>query len=200
MELKLQLKNETETKAVAEILASHLPPVFRFGLSGPLGAGKTSFVRSFLKNLSPDLRVQSPSFVLEQVYHFPGQTIAAVSHWDLYRLREGDFPEELAEALQLPQLVFVEWPERSKQVMALLDLHGTLGYPERGSDPEQNYEEKRTFLLRAGQGAFAGQGVFAGQGISHAGDTARSDSGAEGRGSLQDLLGKLSVSLKRYML
>ena len=128
-ELRLRVESESETAEIAGIFCGLLPTVCRVGLSGELGAGKTSFVRAFLRTLEPNIRVQSPSYVLEQIYRFPNSRIPLVSHWDLYRLNEEDFPDDLREAFALPQVTFVEWPERSKKVMDLLDIHISLGYP-----------------------------------------------------------------------
>ena len=82
------------------------------GLSGPLGAGKTTLVQGVVAALSPDrdLYVTSPTYAIVHTY----ETTPPVSHLDLYRL---DSLEEL-EAIGYrdlyygPGAAFVEWIER----------------------------------------------------------------------------------------
>ncbi len=80
-------------------------------LSGPLGVGKTTFVRHVLRWLGYHGRVKSPTFNYMFEYSVPG---GLVLHVDLYRLGFVDdtilLPVE--EALQSGALVFVEWPEK----------------------------------------------------------------------------------------
>ena len=80
-------------------------------LSGPLGVGKTTFVRHVLRWLGYPGRVKSPTFNYMFEYSVPD---GLVLHVDLYRLGFVDdtilLPVE--EALQAGALVFVEWPEK----------------------------------------------------------------------------------------
>lgn len=87
-------------------------------LHGPLGAGKTTFVRGFVEALpgSEAAEVSSPSFTLCNSY----PTRPAVLHCDLYRSEDltpdgtlANLPEEVDEALEAGEgIVLVEWAER----------------------------------------------------------------------------------------
>lgn len=82
-------------------------------LSGPLGAGKTLFVKGIAQSLSiPEDDVTSPSFTL--VNHYMGRL--TLYHIDLYRLNEG---AAAAHAVDLDELlmderavIIIEWAER----------------------------------------------------------------------------------------
>lgn len=87
-------------------------------LEGPLGAGKTVFVKGFAAGLGidPD-RVASPSFVLVHEYPVPGGR--SLAHVDLYRV---GCVHELEEAgfldLQEPgALLAVEWGDRFPEAL-----------------------------------------------------------------------------------
>lgn len=105
------------------------------GLYGDLGAGKTSFVRAVVQELSQRAgagmpRVTSPTYVLHQSYP---ALVPPVDHFDLYRfdsasdssLLEMGYFEILENCRQRKGFLFVEWPERA-QPLSLLQLDETL--------------------------------------------------------------------------
>ncbi len=83
-------------------------------LSGPLGAGKTRFVKGLAAGLGvPRERVQSPTFVLAQELPLPDGR--ALVHVDCYRIASEAELEGagLLDWLAPGALVVVEWPERA---------------------------------------------------------------------------------------
>ncbi len=101
--------SEPETAGIADELARRLRPGSVVLLYGPLGAGKTAFVRGFVRGrgVASD-EVTSPTFPLIQEY---GDGL--VYHVDLYRLA----PEEvddlgLEELSERGGLVCIEWADR----------------------------------------------------------------------------------------
>lgn len=79
-------------------------------LYGPLGAGKTEFVRGVARALGVRDPVRSPSFTLANVYQAGS---GRVHHLDLYRLDEVAAEDVLAleEYVDPEALTLVEWPE-----------------------------------------------------------------------------------------
>ncbi len=75
---------------LAQRLALILKPGDVIALSGPLGAGKTTFARLLLTRLGGEGEVPSPSFALVQAYETPR---FIVQHCDFYRLQPGDLGE-----------------------------------------------------------------------------------------------------------
>ncbi len=99
-------------------------------LEGPLGAGKTSLARGFVRAWEPAAEVTSPTFVLREDHDAGGQLFV---HVDLYRLR---FPAEV-EDLALRELpaganLLVEWPEHGRGRLPAPDLVFIL-VPEEGA-------------------------------------------------------------------
>ena len=82
-------------------------------LSGPLGAGKTRFVKGLASGLgvAPE-RVQSPTFVVAQ--EFPLARGRTLVHVDCYRIgNEAELESAgLLDWLAPNALVVVEWPDR----------------------------------------------------------------------------------------
>jgi tRNA threonylcarbamoyladenosine biosynthesis protein TsaE len=113
----VELPSRRATRQLGAALAAALAPSQLVILSGPLGAGKTFFVRGVLRKLGVPEReaVTSPTFSLVHEY----ETSPRVLHADLYRLkdaRELD-PLGLAEARASGAALLVEWGEPYAKVL-----------------------------------------------------------------------------------
>ncbi len=97
---------EADLPALAEEMLSLWQAGDTILLSGDLGAGKTTFVRSVLRALGWEDPVRSPTFTLLQTY----ATTPPVLHADLYRLTSAS-GVGLEEYLE-DHLCFIEWPDR----------------------------------------------------------------------------------------
>jgi tRNA threonylcarbamoyl adenosine modification protein YjeE len=97
-----------------DLLASRLALFLKVGdviaLSGPLGAGKTTFTRLLLTRLGGENEVPSPTFALMQRYETPRLTI---THCDFYRLEPSELDELGLDDALGEGAVIVEWPERA---------------------------------------------------------------------------------------
>jgi tRNA threonylcarbamoyladenosine biosynthesis protein TsaE len=114
--------DEAACEAFAARLAAHaLLRQACIELEGPLGAGKTTFVRHLLRALGVTGRIKSPSYTIVEPYEPPG---LPAWHFDFYRF--GD-PRELEEAglrelFATPGLKLVEWPQRARDWLPVPDL------------------------------------------------------------------------------
>ncbi len=113
-----------------------------FALTGPLGAGKTTFVQGFFKGLGLRRAPSSPTFILMRRTRLPrlasGKGVSTrppfknVYHVDAYRVRGPKefvalgFEKVLAEP---GNIVLVEWPERIRSILPRrrLNLHFSHG-------------------------------------------------------------------------
>ena len=122
-------ETQDQTEAHAAAVARVLDTPCVFALCGPLGAGKTTWVRAFLRALGHAGVVPSPTYTLVEPYETGGMK---VWHVDLYRLQD---PLEL-EALGVRELLdgsavmLVEWPERWPEINARSDVRLHLRHGE----------------------------------------------------------------------
>jgi tRNA threonylcarbamoyladenosine biosynthesis protein TsaE len=102
--------SEDETAALGARLASHLGLGDVIGVSGELGAGKTTFIRGACRSLGVEEPVSSPTFTIGHRYKAP----IPVAHLDLYRLQGiSDAEWGDLEPYFDGTIAFVEWPEHA---------------------------------------------------------------------------------------
>lgn len=114
--------SEKQLIEFAKTLSGFLQPGMVIELKGPLGAGKTTFVRGVLRGLGYKGTVKSPTFTLVEEYRLRAFT---VYHVDLYRLSS---PEEVAfiglsDYFHKKSVVFIEWPEKGTGFLPKGDVH-----------------------------------------------------------------------------
>ena len=101
--------SEAETIEIGRTFAQELRAGDVVLLSGPLGAGKTAFVRGLAEGLGCNLdAVSSPTFTIVQEYAGP----VPVQHVDLYRLSPDEVDDLGLEDLLEGAVMAVEWPDR----------------------------------------------------------------------------------------
>lgn len=104
--------SETRVAEAARIFANNVHRPAVLGLEGDLGAGKTTFARSWIRAVSGETDIPSPTFSLVQEYALPRRDFL-LYHADLYRISDGveleetGFPEMLEGGLCL-----IEWASR----------------------------------------------------------------------------------------
>jgi len=115
---------ESALSILASELASQLAGDETIYLTGPLGAGKTTFTRSLVEQLAPSAAVSSPTFQLVNEYFTDNGR--RIIHADLYRLTDPDdvITLGLDEYINDPAtLTLIEWPEIGAPHLPKPDLH-----------------------------------------------------------------------------
>jgi tRNA threonylcarbamoyladenosine biosynthesis protein TsaE len=106
--------SDQETRQFAHDFAKKLKGGEKICLVGPLGAGKTTFVRGFVEAFSyPSAEVQSPTFTLVREYG----SSPTIYHVDLYRFNNEEeiFEAGIYELLGSDELVILEWADNLKR-------------------------------------------------------------------------------------
>lgn len=135
----------TEATRAASLALSHVIEASGLTLSliGPLGAGKTAFVKGMAEGLGIDpARVSSPTFVIANQYEGPdGRRLA---HVDLYRLETASELDDVGflDMLEPGGIVAVEWGDRLPEALPRDRL-------ELRVERETGVEESRSFSASA---------------------------------------------------
>ncbi|NNE38991.1 MAG: tRNA (adenosine(37)-N6)-threonylcarbamoyltransferase complex ATPase subunit type 1 TsaE [Gammaproteobacteria bacterium] len=113
------------------LMANNVMPGMQVHLSGPLGAGKTTLARGFLRGFDYPGKVKSPTFTLVEPYEFGSLSIY---HFDLYRI---DSPLELdaigfREYPGSESICLIEWPEKAESYLEDPDLYIKIELVENG--------------------------------------------------------------------
>jgi tRNA threonylcarbamoyladenosine biosynthesis protein TsaE len=129
-------RNAEETREIgarlaAAIVAADCNDPLVVGLTGDLGAGKTTLVGGLLAALGHAGVVRSPTYTLVEPYRLAGRDVV---HCDLYRLRDPGELEDLGlrDLLNSRSVLLVEWPERGGDRLGTPDLSLELGYLDDG--------------------------------------------------------------------
>lgn len=121
-----QSDNADQTKQLARRLSQqfieHGPTsqALVLALTGGLGSGKTTFVKSFARELGVREKVLSPTFVILKKFEIPETEFETLYHIDCYRIEE---PQQLSElnfreiVEDQSNLVVIEWADRVESIL-----------------------------------------------------------------------------------
>jgi tRNA threonylcarbamoyladenosine biosynthesis protein TsaE len=114
----LLLNEKNETLSALELLRLTEPRrVFAF--DGPMGAGKTTFIKKLVAEMGTMDIVNSPTFAIVNVYDVEQPYKGEVYHFDCYRMKDireaMDFGAE--EYLYSGNYCFIEWPEKIEALL-----------------------------------------------------------------------------------
>lgn len=120
--MKKIIKSKDEMRAFAAGIARGLKAGDILGLTGELGAGKTTFVQGLGKALGIKQPITSPTFLLFKLYDIRKKDIPFVHliHVDAYRVESA---QELLDAgiveymNQVGAVTVVEWADKVKKIL-----------------------------------------------------------------------------------
>lgn len=119
MNRTITIASEADLERAAGEFVSLMGDETVYAFNGPMGAGKTTFIRALVRALGVnDDEASSPSFSIINEYR-SDTTAELIYHFDLYRL------ESVEEALEIGvedyfdsgALCLLEWPERIEALL-----------------------------------------------------------------------------------
>ncbi len=114
---RVDVVDESETRALAQDIATILKKDDMVALSGDLGAGKTTLARALLRALLKDETIDAPSPTFTLLQTYDGDDLRVV-HADFYRLEgAADLAALGWEEATEGAIVFVEWAERVREAL-----------------------------------------------------------------------------------
>lgn len=126
-------KSPDEMVEFGKVIGRHLFEGAIIGLTGPLGAGKTTLARGIAAGLGLDegYIVSSPTYTIMQNY--PCGTLE-MCHLDLYRIEGIDGLDSTGyrDATGEGRVLIVEWPEKEPSVLSSDHLVIDIGYIDEG--------------------------------------------------------------------
>lgn len=105
-----------DVPGLAQELAQKLKPGLVIALNGDLGAGKTTFTQALAKAAGITETVNSPTFVIMNVYTGP----IKFYHFDLYRLNSIEDLENIGGEELIPSsdgVTLLEWAEKIPEIL-----------------------------------------------------------------------------------
>ena len=107
MEIVYLSKNLSDTEKLAKVISKNIFAGAVLSLDGDLGAGKTTFTKSFAEGLNIKEKVSSPTFNILKCY-FEGNL--PLYHIDAYRLEDGmNMDIGLEEVIEGDGVCIIEW-------------------------------------------------------------------------------------------
>jgi tRNA threonylcarbamoyladenosine biosynthesis protein TsaE len=126
-----QIQTEETMLQLAEKLAQVVDGGAIIFLHGPLGAGKTTFARGFLRGFGYSGKVKSPTFTLVEPYDVNGRSLF---HFDFYRLDNADALLEIGinEYFTPTSICLIEWAEKGFPLLPQPDLDCDIAFSAEG--------------------------------------------------------------------
>ena len=120
--MKIEIKSIEEIQSGARTFVEHIGEHRVFAFYGPMGAGKTTFIRAVCEQLGVREPVTSPTFAIVNEYEVSDDKQASLQkifHFDFYRLRrlQEAYDIGLEDYLYSGHLCFIEWPELIEELL-----------------------------------------------------------------------------------
>ena len=107
----IQISNLDSIREAAKTFIAAMDDRTVFAFHGPMGAGKTTFIKAICEELGVEDVINSPTFAIINEYRSE-TTGELIYHFDLYRINKLSEAEEIGteDYFYSGALCFIEWP------------------------------------------------------------------------------------------
>jgi len=146
---KVLVANATQMRNLGKLVAGQLIDGDVVVLTGPLGAGKTTFSQGVGIGLGIEDLITSPTFVVART-HTAGSGALGLMHVDAYRLNSADDLIDLDIDSADPHVTLIEWGESFVEKVTDSWLAITIDRSNIGAADEPEAGERRVTLVARG--------------------------------------------------
>jgi tRNA threonylcarbamoyladenosine biosynthesis protein TsaE len=104
-----------------------------FAFYGPMGVGKTTFIKALCEEMGVKDVVNSPTFAIINEYGLEGKP--SIYHFDFYRINKSEeaFDFGYEDYFYSGNICFIEWPEKIESLLPPDCVKVTIGEEANGS-------------------------------------------------------------------
>ena len=130
----IQISNLDSIREAAKTFIAAMDDRTVFAFHGPMGAGKTTFIKAICEELGVEDVINSPTFAIINEYRSE-TTGELIYHFDLYRINKLSEAEEIGteDYFYSGALCFIEWPEKIEELLPGDVVDVTISENEEGS-------------------------------------------------------------------
>ncbi len=131
--VEVPIEHMNELPVLARLVFDFAPGERIFLMHGPMGAGKTTFIKDLCRALGSRDNFSSPTYSIINQYQSPA---GPLYHMDLYRVKDSTELLDLGveEYLHSGHYCFIEWPELAGELLDAphlkieLEIKGNIRY------------------------------------------------------------------------
>lgn len=117
MKISFVCNDLEDLSEAAEILSSYFKEEQVFAFYGGMGAGKTTFIKAFCRELGSRDTVSSPTYSI--VNEYLDSSGAPIYHFDFYRLKSSEEAISIGfdDYIHSGSICLIEWPEKIQPLL-----------------------------------------------------------------------------------
>ena len=118
-----RIENLDEIRKTARNFLDRFSDKKIFAFYGPLGSGKTTFIKALCEELSVEDNVSSPSFSI--INEYSSKENGEIYHFDFYRIEKQEEVYDMGceEYFYAGKICFIEWPDIVEDILPEETVH-----------------------------------------------------------------------------